>query len=186
MLRCVNYGVTTIKPGHQTTGNMHVIWSDELFSMLFNTSQRVYVSRTPNEAYDLECLVRFQQSNMGEGSVMVWAAILWYTTLLVPLLSFMARLLQRNYVNRLGNQVPPMIQTLLLNNHAVFKDDNAPVHTTVWSWFKEYEGELQHLPCSAKSSDLNITEPLWSVLETRARKRCPSPTSVKQLKGVLQ
>jgi hypothetical protein len=37
-----------------------------------------------------------------------------------------------------------------------------------------------------QSSDLNITEPLWSVLETRVRNRFPTPTSVKQLEDVLQ
>jgi hypothetical protein len=34
--------------------------------------------------------------------------------------------------------------------------------------------------------DLNIVEPLWSVLETRARNRFPTPTSLKQLENVLQ
>jgi hypothetical protein len=34
----------------------------------------------------------------------------------------------REYVDRLGNQVPPMIQTFP-NNDAVFQHDNAPVHT---------------------------------------------------------
>jgi hypothetical protein len=28
MLKCINDGVTTIKPGHQTTGNGRVIWSE--------------------------------------------------------------------------------------------------------------------------------------------------------------
>jgi hypothetical protein len=78
-----------------------------------------------------------------------------------------------------------MIQTLFPNYDAVFQDDKAPLHTTVQSWFKEHEGELQHLPWPAKPSDLNITEPLWSVLETRLRNRCPPPTSLKQLEDVL-
>jgi hypothetical protein len=38
MLRCVNDGVTNIKPGHQTTGNAYEIWSDESSFMLFPTS----------------------------------------------------------------------------------------------------------------------------------------------------
>jgi hypothetical protein len=29
----------------------------------------------------------------------------------------------------MGNQVHPMIQTLFLNNDAVFQDNNAPIHT---------------------------------------------------------
>jgi hypothetical protein len=57
MLRYVNNGVTTIKPGHQTTGNACVIWSGELSFTLFPTSGRVFVWRIPKEAYNLECLV---------------------------------------------------------------------------------------------------------------------------------
>jgi hypothetical protein len=33
---------------------------------------------------------------------------------------------------------------------------------------------------------LNITEPFWSVLETRVRNRLPSPTPLKQLEDLLQ
>jgi IS30 family transposase len=62
-----NHGKTTsakkrtIKPGHQTTGNARVIWSDESSFKLLPTSGRVYVWRTHKEAYNPECLVRFQQ-----------------------------------------------------------------------------------------------------------------------------
>jgi hypothetical protein len=33
---------------------------------------------------------------------------------------------------------------------------------------------------------LNITEPLWSVLETTLRNKLPPPTSLKQLQDALQ
>jgi hypothetical protein len=50
-------------------------------------------------------------------------------------------------MDRLGNQVHPMIQMVYPNNDALFQDNNAPVHTagTVQSWLEEHEGELQHL-----------------------------------------
>jgi hypothetical protein len=54
----------------------------------------------------------------------------------------------REYVDRLGNQVHPIIQTLFLNNYAVSPDANAPIHTagTVQSWFEEHICGIQHLP----------------------------------------
>jgi hypothetical protein len=50
MLRCINNAVMTIKPGHQATGNIHMIWSDESSFTLFPTSGRVYIWRTAKKA----------------------------------------------------------------------------------------------------------------------------------------
>jgi hypothetical protein len=103
-----------------------------------------------------------------------------------PIITLHDRIMAREYVDRLGNQVHPMIQTFL-NNARVFQEDNAPIHTarTVKLWFEQHEGELQHFPWPAQSQSLNITEALWSVLETRLRNRFPPPTSLKQLENVL-
>jgi hypothetical protein len=61
------------------------------------------------------------------GSVMVWAAVLWYSTLLVPLLPFMAELLEGStWAGWVIRCIHPMIQTLFPSNDAVFQDDNAP------------------------------------------------------------
>jgi hypothetical protein len=57
---------------------------------------------------------------------------------------------------------------------------------TVQSWFEEHDGELQHLPWPAQSTDLNITEPLWSVIVSRVRNRFPLPTSLWQPEDFLQ
>jgi hypothetical protein len=57
------------KPGHQTTGKTTVIWSDKSSFTLFPTSGRVYVWRTPKEAYNAECQV--STVKYGGGSVMV-------------------------------------------------------------------------------------------------------------------
>jgi hypothetical protein len=92
------------------------------------------------------------------------------------------RISAREYVDKLGNQLYPMIQPLFPNNDALFQD----TAETVQSWFEERKGELQHLPWPAQSPHLNIIEPLWSVLETILRIRLPSPTSLKQLEDVLQ
>ena len=56
------------------------------------------------------------------------------------------------------------------------------IHTarSVQSWFEELEDALQHLLWLAQLPNLNIIEPLWSVLESRVRSRF-SPLSLKQL-----
>jgi hypothetical protein len=67
-----------------------------------------------------------------------------------PIITLHVPITAREYVDvdRLGNQVDPMIQTLFLNNHAVFQNDKVQIHTggTVQSWFEEHEGEFHHLP----------------------------------------
>jgi hypothetical protein len=60
--------------------------------MLSPTSGRVFIWRRPKEVYSLECLVPTVKHD--GSSVMVWAEISWYIILLVPLLPFMAELLQ--------------------------------------------------------------------------------------------
>ena len=68
-----------------------------------------------------------------------------------------------------------------------FQDDNLHTHTatSVQSWLEQHEDALQHLPWPAQSSDLNIIETLWSVLESRVRSRMPPPSSLKQPEDVL-
>jgi hypothetical protein len=64
MLRCVNDGVTTIKPGYRTIGNMVVIWSDELSFTLFLDQGEFMFGEHPRKP-----IVRnawFEKSNTGE------------------------------------------------------------------------------------------------------------------------
>jgi hypothetical protein len=127
------------------------------------TSGRVYVWRT----------ARVLAVKHAGVHVTVWTAISRVQYFVDPILTLRGRNTAREYVDRLGNQVHPMIQTLFLSNDAVFQNDNSPIHTTGTdhSWFEEHEGELRDLPWPAKSPHLSITEPLRSVLETTLRNR---------------
>jgi hypothetical protein len=107
-----------------------------------------------------------------------------------PIITLHVRITAREYVDRLGNQMPLMIQTLFPNNDAVFQDDSVPIDTagtagTVQSWFEKHEGELQHLHWPPQSPHLSIIETLCSVLQTRMGNMFPTPTSVKQVESVL-
>jgi hypothetical protein len=64
-------------------------------------------------------------------------------------------------VDRLSNQMRPMIQTLFPKYDAVFQDDSAPIHTagTVESEYEEHEGELQYFPWPAQPPDPNSPNP---------------------------
>ena len=105
---------------------------------------------------------------------MIWVAISWCSA--GSIFTVNGRNTASDYVGILGNQVHPMVQ-MFPNNDAVFQDDSLPIHTArcVQSWFEEHEDALQHLPWPAQSPDLNIIQPLWSVLESRVRSRFPPP-----------
>jgi hypothetical protein len=144
MLRFIIDGVMTIKPGHQTNWNMCMVWSDESSFMLFATSGRDYIWRAPKEAYNLECLVL--RVKHGGDSVTVWAAILWYSILLVPLLPFMAEILQGSTWTGWVISHIPWSRFYFWNNDAVFKTISPFTQLERFkSWSEEHEGELQYL-----------------------------------------
>ena len=122
------------------------MWSDVLSFTLF-TSGQIYVWRTANKAYYSECLV--PTAKHGDRSVIIWAAISWYST--GPTITLNGQNTTSDYVDILGNQLLPMVQMLFLNNDAIFQDDISPIHTArrVQSWFAEHDDALQHLPWPA-------------------------------------
>jgi hypothetical protein len=93
MLRCINDVVTPIKPGHQTTGNVHNMVRWVILHAAPYIRKRSHL-RYENTQGSLQSRMPGSNSETWEGSIMVWAAISWYSILLVPLLPFMAELLQ--------------------------------------------------------------------------------------------
>jgi hypothetical protein len=80
----------------------------------------VYVWRTPKGAYNLECLVPTVSHGVGS-NIVVQCSV-------GPIITLYGQITAREYVDRLGNQVHPMIQTLFPKNDALFQDDNTPIH----------------------------------------------------------
>ncbi|PNF27169.1 hypothetical protein B7P43_G07844 [Cryptotermes secundus] len=155
-----------------------VIWLDESTFTLFLTSGRVYVWRTPSQAYNPDCLL--PRVKHGGGSIMVWAAISWYSV--GPIITLQGHVTANDYVTVLGNQVHPMVQTLFPND-AIYQANNACVQIAhiVQDWFSENEDEVSCLPWPPQSPDINIIEPLWSVLESNLCARYPPPSSITEL-----
>ena len=114
---------------------------------------------------------------------MIWVAISWYSADPITLNN---QITASDYVDILGSQVHPMVQ-MFPKSAAIFKNDSSPIHKSrsVQFWFEEHEDVLKHFPWPTQSPDLNIIEPLWSVLDSGVRSRFPSPSSLKQLDDVL-
>jgi len=67
----------------------------------------------------------------GRGSVIMWAAISWYSAGSVIIRN--GRITASEYVGILGKQVNPMVQKLFHSNDATLQDDNSSIHTQVFS-----------------------------------------------------
>ena len=91
------------------------MWPDEPSFMLFTSGRR-----TPKKAYNPECLLPIAQH--GGRSVMIWAAISWYSA--GPTLS--GRITASDDVDILGNRVHRMVQGLFPKIMEFFKTTIRP------------------------------------------------------------
>ena len=116
---------------------------------------------------------------------MVWGAISWRG--LGPLVTLHGKVKAAHYVDILGDQVHPFVQTSFPGECPLYQDDNAPIHTAkiVQEWFAEHEGEVGHLDWPPQSPDLNIIEHLWGYLESKLRARFPPPSTISALETAL-
>ncbi|GFW05435.1 transposable element Tcb2 transposase [Trichonephila clavipes] len=116
---------------------------------------------------------------------MVWEAISWRG--LGPLVTLHGKIKGAYYVNILGDQVHPFVQTSFPGECPLYQDDNAPIHTAkiVQEWFAEHEGEVGHLDWPPQSPNLNTIEHFWGYLESKLRARFPPPSTILALETAL-
>jgi hypothetical protein len=85
---------------HKTSDYLkYVIWSDELSFTMFSISGQVYIRRMPKEAYNPAFLVPTVKYD--DGSVMIWAAISWYSA--GPIITLNGQIITSDYMDILGN-----------------------------------------------------------------------------------
>ncbi|GFW88078.1 transposable element Tcb2 transposase [Trichonephila clavipes] len=101
-----------------------------------------------------------------------------------PLVTLHGKVKAAHYVNILGDQVHPFVQTSFPGECPLYQDDNAPIHTAkiVQEWFAEHEGEVGHLDWPPQSPDLNIIEHFRGYLESKLRARFPPPSTISALR----
>jgi hypothetical protein len=120
MLRCVNGDVTTIKPGHQRTtnarvsyGQMRVLQAVPYIRKEFTFGEQPSKPTIGN--------TWFQQCNTGRFYGGLGSSIVVQYSV-GPMITLTGLITAREYVDRLGNQMHPMIQTLFPNSGTVFQD----------------------------------------------------------------
>ncbi|GFV71484.1 DDE_3 domain-containing protein [Trichonephila clavipes] len=93
------------------------------------------------------------------------AAVPWLSAGLI--ITLKRRITGEKYRENTTGQVHPIMQTLFSARDGFLKDDNALIHGRglVQSAFDELEVKVKHLPWPVQSTNLNIIEPIWSVLQ---------------------
>jgi hypothetical protein len=109
MLRCVNDGFKTIKPGHQTSGNAS--YSQMSHPLHCSLHQKEFTFWEHPRKLTIQNASRGRLCDGLGSNIMIFCWSQYYPH---------CRITRTEYVDRLGNQMHPMIQALFPNN-AVFQ-----------------------------------------------------------------
>ena len=80
-----------------------------------------------------------------------------------------------------------MVAEQFLERNTIIQHHNAPIHTAriLYEWLEENSSEIEHAMWPPQSSDLNIIEHLWLILEKKVRSRYYPLSSLKELESLL-
>lgn len=161
-----------------------VIWSDESTFSQFQTSGWGRVWRKSGEEFHEDCIASTIKHSPKR---MFWGCFSWFG--LGPIVPLVGAVTGKTYHEVLETYAVPTLKTQerKVKKKFVFQEDNAPVHTAkvARDFLKLKKVEL--LPWPPQSPDLNPIEELWSIIESRLRKRRPGPSSIRELeKAVIE
>lgn len=154
----------------------NVIFTDEkVFKSTHNGPVRVYrpTNSKFDEAYSQKC------NRSGRFSVNVWGWISFRG--MGVCCRIVGRFNAGNYLNILENTMLPTVRELYPDNNFVFQQDNCPIHTArnVTAWFRDQNIEL--MPWSAHSPDLNPIENVWGYMIKKLQERNRQPETAEEL-----
>ena len=161
-----------------------VVWSDEC-SFEVRERGRLWVTRRPSEQYCQHCLKSTYRS--GRTSVMVWDALGWgFKSPLV----FLEReegakgITSKAYLHQV---LEPIIFNMLdgCEQEFIFMEDGAKIYKGVAKLPKISKG-IRTFDWPPSSPDLNPIEKVWRWMKFRLSQMETFPTTVNELKGVLQ
>jgi transposase len=158
-----------------------VFFTDEKSFTQFQKAALTRVWREPGEEMEPDCLApRVARSE----SCMVWAGFAWRGR--GPLVLHSGSVTGAVHAQLLMEHAIPALKTMFPRKNGIFQQDNAPVHTARVAQGVLAEAKVRTLTWPAYSPDLNPIENLWSVMQENLRKRTPPPSSLGQLRRMVQ
>ena len=167
-----------------------MVYSDEAYVMLGDGKGTVYVTQSPEEVYDDDCVVpKFKQSSL---RIMIWACIMrgWkgpFIVLLYPGGHGGGMTAVRYQDQVLDKVLHDFYQEMAEERGQVlFQQDGAPSHTakSTLRWLDS--NAIEVMPHPSGSPDLNLIEPLWHTFKELIRNCKHIPTTLDELKDAAR
>lgn len=167
-----------------------VIWSDEAYVVVGDSSGLVYVTRRADEVYNDDCVVeKFKQSSF---RVMIWGCIMRGKKGPMTCLEYPGGPGGGMTAARYRQQV---LEPHLLEFHqemseerglVAFQQDGAGCHRAgvTRKWLNDHLIDI--FPHPAASPDMSPIEPVWHVLKEKIRMRPRTPTTQEELKQAVR